>query len=319
MRFAGQLTLAFYVAVGAIAALLAMGRDADAQTTFAYVCRVTPTSTAGAASSACGNGASDAAIPAAEVLPSHYVAACADNAASCDWNGAIAWRRFDAVASSALMWATSSSNENGSGAFVRKDALFGAPPPPPPPSPPPPPTVTGTSMLAWTPPTTNTDGSPLTNLSGYRVYWGLSATSFSSSASIGDPNLTAWIVEGLTPGTWFFAVTALAGGAESAFSNVASKTIEGEPVPPPPPPPAPAVPRVIAVVSGLSHSPVFGVTSAGARSSTVVGFALVGTECVGAPVFTYRSRSYYRLLGPSAVVWWGTNPTAAAAVACATN
>ena len=32
--------------------------------------------------------------------------------------------------------------------------------------------ATGSATLSWTPPTTNTDGSSLTNLAGYKVYWG---------------------------------------------------------------------------------------------------------------------------------------------------
>ncbi len=39
-------------------------------------------------------------------------------------------------------------------------------------------TSPGTATLSWTPPTQNTDGSPLTDLAGYRVYWGTSSGNY---------------------------------------------------------------------------------------------------------------------------------------------
>ena len=38
--------------------------------------------------------------------------------------------------------------------------------------------ATGSATLSWLPPTTNIDGSPLTNLAGYKIYWGTSADDF---------------------------------------------------------------------------------------------------------------------------------------------
>jgi hypothetical protein len=86
--------------------------------------------------------------------------------------------------------------------------------------------ATGSATLSWTPPTTNTDGSPLTNLAGYKVYWGTSQGNYSSSVTLNNPGLTSYVVGNLPPGTWYFVATALnSSGAESAFSGVASKTI----------------------------------------------------------------------------------------------
>ena len=87
--------------------------------------------------------------------------------------------------------------------------------------------ASGSARLSWTPPTTNTDGSPLTNLAGYKIYWGTTQGSYSSSATIMNPGLTAYVVEPLTPNTYHFVVTAVSStGAESRFSNPASKTIQ---------------------------------------------------------------------------------------------
>jgi len=87
-------------------------------------------------------------------------------------------------------------------------------------------TASGSVTLTWTPPTQNVDGSPLTDLAGYRIYWGTAQGEYTNSASISNPGLTSYVVEQLTPATWYFATTALNGqGIESAFSNVAQKTI----------------------------------------------------------------------------------------------
>lgn len=86
--------------------------------------------------------------------------------------------------------------------------------------------ATGSATVTWSPPTTNTDGSPLTNLAGYKVYWGTQQGNYSSSVTLNNPGLTSYVVTNLTPGTWYFTVTSLnSQGVESSFSNAASKTI----------------------------------------------------------------------------------------------
>ena len=85
----------------------------------------------------------------------------------------------------------------------------------------------GTATVSWVPPTTNTDGSALTNLAGYKVYWGPSRGSYPSSVMLANPGLTSHVVSNLSPGTYFFVVTAYnAAGVESSFSPVGSKTIQ---------------------------------------------------------------------------------------------
>jgi hypothetical protein len=85
--------------------------------------------------------------------------------------------------------------------------------------------ATGSATLTWTPPTQNTDGSPLTNLAGYKIYWGSSAGSYPSSVTVNNPGLSSYVVDNLMPGTHFFAVTVFnSSGTESGFSNTASKT-----------------------------------------------------------------------------------------------
>jgi hypothetical protein len=85
---------------------------------------------------------------------------------------------------------------------------------------------TGSASLSWTPPTRNTDGSTLTDLAGYRIMYGTSASSLSKSITVADPRRTSYAVTNLASGTWYFALKAYtSSGAESAASSVASKRI----------------------------------------------------------------------------------------------
>ena len=84
----------------------------------------------------------------------------------------------------------------------------------------------GSATLSWTPPTQNEDGSPLTNLRGFRIYYGTSSSNLSTIVEIPNAGVTTAVVESLSPANWFFAVKAYTtDGVESSFSNIASKTI----------------------------------------------------------------------------------------------
>lgn len=89
------------------------------------------------------------------------------------------------------------------------------------------PPTTGSATLSWTAPTLNEDGSPLTNLQGYRIYYGTSSSNLSQVLEIPDGGIRSAVVEDLAPATWYFALKAYnTSGVESSFSNVASKTIQ---------------------------------------------------------------------------------------------
>ena len=85
-------------------------------------------------------------------------------------------------------------------------------------------TASGQASLSWTPPTQNTDGSTPT-LTGYTIYWGTSHGNYTNSAQVNNGGLSAYVVTQLTPGTWYFVVTARSANGESAYSNEAQKTI----------------------------------------------------------------------------------------------
>lgn len=84
----------------------------------------------------------------------------------------------------------------------------------------------GSATLKWQPPTSNTDGSPLTNLAGYVIRYGTSPTDLATEVRITNAGLTTYVVSDLVPATWYFQVSAFnSSGVESAPSATASKTI----------------------------------------------------------------------------------------------
>jgi len=87
--------------------------------------------------------------------------------------------------------------------------------------------ATGNATVSWTPPTTNTDGSTLTDLTGFRIAYGNASAALDQSISVTNAGLTSYTVNNLGSGQWFFAVFAVnSAGIESDISNVASKTIQ---------------------------------------------------------------------------------------------
>lgn len=86
---------------------------------------------------------------------------------------------------------------------------------------------TSSASLDWAAPTTNTNGSALTNLGGYKIYYGTSSSRLSSTITISNPGLLTYVVEGLPIGTtYYFAIVAVTtGGVESADSTVVSMQI----------------------------------------------------------------------------------------------
>jgi hypothetical protein len=84
----------------------------------------------------------------------------------------------------------------------------------------------GTAALTWTPVTSNTNGSVLTDLVGYRVHYGTSANAMNTVVTLANPSATTYLVSNLSSGTWYFGVTAYASdGMQSTLSNIGQKTI----------------------------------------------------------------------------------------------
>ncbi len=84
----------------------------------------------------------------------------------------------------------------------------------------------GSASLSWVAPTQNTDGSALTNLAGFRIHYGRSATSMGATIGVAGTAVMTHLIENLQPATWYFAVSAYtANGEESAWSDTVSKRI----------------------------------------------------------------------------------------------
>lgn len=83
------------------------------------------------------------------------------------------------------------------------------------------PVFPGAVTLTWQPPTENADGSPLMDLSGYTIYVGTNSRTYDyREIRLDNPGLTAYVVDNLEPGIYFFAATAFnSSGVESSFSG----------------------------------------------------------------------------------------------------
>jgi hypothetical protein len=91
--------------------------------------------------------------------------------------------------------------------------------------------VTGPGLssvtLTWVAPTLNEDGSALTDLAGFKLYWGTTPGSYPNSVTINDPDATAYVVENLSPGTYQFVATSFnTSNVESAYSTPATKVAQ---------------------------------------------------------------------------------------------
>lgn len=84
----------------------------------------------------------------------------------------------------------------------------------------------GTATLSWSAPTDNSNGSPITGLAGYNIYYGTDPSNLTKSIDVSGASTTTYTVTGLTAGTYYFAVAAYnTEGADSPLSNIGQKTI----------------------------------------------------------------------------------------------
>jgi hypothetical protein len=84
----------------------------------------------------------------------------------------------------------------------------------------------GAATLNWTPPTENTDDTPLTNLAGYDIHYGTASGDYTQSISVANPGLATYVVDNLTPGIYYFTVSAVnSAGTESPLSSEVALTV----------------------------------------------------------------------------------------------
>jgi hypothetical protein len=141
------------------------------------------------------------------------------------------------------------------------------------------PAKTASATLTWAPPTINTDGSVLTNLASYKLYYGTNSANLINVATIANPTVTTSVIDKLTDGTWYFAVTAVnSSGIESAYSNVQSKTVTNSP-------PAVTSASVTITVQTQPSPPVLSTVDTVAytpnKATNAINLAAVGTVPLG--------------------------------------
>jgi hypothetical protein len=152
----------------------------------------------------------------------------------------------------------------------------------------------GTVQLTCTPPTQNTNGTPITAALTYKAYWGPSATSQPNASALAGPGCAGPVVvpdaAAGTSVTYHFAVTAIANGMESAKSNVATKTFT-TPLPTPNPP-------MLLTTGGLVWQASPNWTDFSWKLGAQVGSIAPGIKCDA----TRRiGGEYFRVTGP--IVW----------------
>ena len=88
-------------------------------------------------------------------------------------------------------------------------------------------TALDTVTLSWTAPTQNSDGSALTDLAGYKIYYRKNSGSYDQAVRLDNPSITTFVVEQLSPATYYFAATAFnSTGVESSFSTEVVRTVQ---------------------------------------------------------------------------------------------
>lgn len=85
----------------------------------------------------------------------------------------------------------------------------------------------GTATLTWAAPQANSDGNALTDLVGFRIYYGTSRGNYTQSIMVGSPGTLSYSIPNLSPGTYYVVVTAInANNNESWPSAEISKTVQ---------------------------------------------------------------------------------------------
>jgi hypothetical protein len=86
--------------------------------------------------------------------------------------------------------------------------------------------TTGSVTIDWVAPTKNTNGSALTDLAGFRIYYGTSPSSLTQLVQVSSSTQTTTTIGNLAAGTWYFGgVAYTTTGAQSTMSSVVSTSV----------------------------------------------------------------------------------------------
>ena len=84
----------------------------------------------------------------------------------------------------------------------------------------------GSATLSWQAPSTNTDGTALTDLAGFDISYGTDSASLTNSIRINTVGIATYVIDNLPAGTYYFTVSAYTTtGVQSAPSVMVSKVI----------------------------------------------------------------------------------------------
>jgi hypothetical protein len=87
----------------------------------------------------------------------------------------------------------------------------------------------GFASLSWRAPSERIDGEslPLSEIAGYRIYYGISSGDYDSVLSIDDPYTSTLLIDDLPLGTYYFAMTTVdTNGLESGYSSEAVRIVQ---------------------------------------------------------------------------------------------
>ncbi len=84
----------------------------------------------------------------------------------------------------------------------------------------------GVLTVNWAAPTASSDGTPLSDLAGFRILLGTAAGTYTSSIAVTDPTALSYSITGLATGTYYVVVKAFdTANNESLPSAEASKKV----------------------------------------------------------------------------------------------
>jgi hypothetical protein len=87
--------------------------------------------------------------------------------------------------------------------------------------------ASGSLSVTWTAPTLNEDGTPLSDLAGYRVRWGTHPGNYPNTLDIANPGINRFLIENLVPANYYLVIAAFdESDNESALSNEAFGVVE---------------------------------------------------------------------------------------------
>lgn len=181
------------------------------------VVRMAAVAALGFALSACGGGAGSAAAGAA-ASQSVSSDSSVPTGSSSPASGATTGPGTSTATGGQSLAGSGSSGTSGSGTSGSGTSGSGTSSPPT--------ASTGNVTINWNPPTQNTNGSPLTNLAGFKIHYGTASQKYTHTVTVSNPGLVTYVIDNLTPGTYYFAVTAYSSaGAESPLSSEVSTKV----------------------------------------------------------------------------------------------